>query len=492
MNGILGMAGLLLDTKLDGAQRTYAEAVRESGEALLQLINDILDYSKIEAGRMELNPAPFDIRQTVQRVSELLAPRAHEKGIEIAHVVRPGVPEEIIGDEARLRQVLLNLAGNAVKFTECGGVIIEVRPSKAGLTVAVEDTGIGISEDAKVRIFEEFSQADSSHTRRFGGTGLGLAISKRIAGALGGYLSVESEEGVGSVFRFDLPLTPPGMEDQLPDEAMIPPPSLSGHAVLLLSTGGIGAVALERQLEAEGCQVIHLLSDEGVVPEDPRIDAWPWSYIVVDHAEGALDLVGHLRVRLAPGGRLIVLVSPERRADLPDLKEAGYDAYLIKPLRHASLRAQMLSAGQGSHGGEDERLALPPPAAAGRPDLRILVAEDNPVNALLTSDLLKRVGHLADVVSDGREAVAAAIRAPYDVILMDLHMPEMDGLAAARAIRDSGGWNIDVPIIALTANAMSEDQSACLDAGMNAFLSKPIKPADLYAAIRQWSEAEAA
>ena len=475
LNGILGMTGLLLDTGLDANQTAYAEAVRESGSALLALINDILDYSKIEAGRLDLDNHPFDLVSTVQSVTELLSPRAAHKGLEIACYVAPDVPVRLRGDEARLRQVLLNLAGNGVKFTEAGGVSIEVTAANADgsrLRFAVRDTGIGIAEDAQEHVFEEFAQADDSRARQHEGTGLGLAIVKRIVAAMGGEVRLTSKPGEGSVFGFELPVT---VAAENPARIDVP----QGPVVVATQSA-----VLRRSL---GLKLAALTEGPVVFADTPER-----ALAALKQHRGA-TLLCDLPLAAAAGQRLahaaahaLVLLSPLARGRLEAFKRAGFGGYLIKPIRQTSL-AERLSMREATEK-PAERLDAPAPRAAltGR-KLRVLLAEDNQINAVLATAIIKRAGHHVDVAHNGVEALETLAQAPYDVVLMDMHMPEMDGLEATRRIRALKSEDARVPIIALTANAMRADRETCLGAGMDDFLSKPFEPADLVAKMEGWA-----
>lgn len=481
LNGILGMTGLLLDSRLTPEQRTYTTAAKTSGENLLSLIEDMLDFSKIEAGKLDLASQRLSLTLLVEDVVELLAPRAHGKGIEIASYVDARVPAQVIGDPARLRQVLLNLAGNAIKFTERGGVSIIIEPSKRtgaaihAIDIAVRDTGIGLSAADQQRVFEEFEQADTGTTRRYGGTGLGLAISKRIVAQMGGMLGVDSAPGAGATFTATVMLPPAD-----PQAATEPAPILDNLKVLIAATGMTEATLIAHRLRRWGAQCA-IVADDATA--QAMLQQQAWDVILADHA-----LAGVAASDLAGIARRIALLTPDRREAITLLRQAGFDGYLIKPVRAASLAAAV------QDGAFAEPVALtdePADATEGESRLSILVGEDNPINALLARTLLTRMGHRAVMAADG-EAVLAAWRgaraagAPFDLVLMDVHMPAMDGLAAARAIRAEeadGTCAARTPIIALTANAFDDDRDACHAAGMDAFLVKPLQREALAAAL---------
>ena len=482
LNGILGMAGLLQDTPLTAEQTTYVKATVTSGTALLSLIEEILDFSKVEAGKLELEAHPFSLTTMIEEFVELLGPRAQAKGLEIASDVDERLPERVIGDATRLRQVLLNLAGNAIKFTETGGVgvTVEAGSNSGEVVFEVRDTGIGIVPEQQARIFHEFEQVDGGSARKFGGTGLGLAISRRIVERMGGRIEVESKPGEGSIFRAVIPL--PAAEDA--DETHGAPADLSGLAVLIVAPATVEASLIERQLNRWGATALHLAPH--------LVDMFAqrhWDAVLVDHSIGAeaTALVGSMAQ-----ARRIVLITPAERHRLPALKEAGFAGYLVKPIRAASLKAQLVAAPgfDGVAATEAPAPAASAEIAGGRKPLHVLVAEDNEINALLTRTLLTRLGHVPVMAESGGVALerwhdAREAGAPYDLVLMDMHMPGMDGLEAARRIRAAEAERNDpaTPIVALTANAFAEDRAACLAAGMDGFLVKPLDRERLAAAL---------
>ncbi len=468
LNGILGMSELLLDTALTPEQTTYTKAVKTSGETLLSLINEMLDFSKIEAGKLELEARPFALTTLTEEVVELLAPRAQAKGLEIASAVDERLPERVVGDATRLRQVLLNLAGNAIKFTDKGGLAVIVTPGRVTdeITFTVRDTGIGIPEDAQARIFGEFEQADSGPTRRFGGTGLGLAISQRIVERMGGRIGVTSRPDAGSSFTFGVPL--PRAEEG----TRFPAPNLNGLTVLIAASSTFEVPLAAERLACWGADVC-AVADEGAARA--RLSERQWDALVVDRSLGASAAETLARAAGDAVGRRIVLITPEERHELPALHEAGFSGYLVKPIRAASLAARF--------GADEDFESIPvAPADDGDPPsagLCILVAEDNEINALLARALLSKLGHHPTLVANGAEAVeswlaARAAGTPFDLVLLDVQMPQLDGLEAARRMRATESGDTRTPIIALTANAYAEDREACLAAGMDDILMKPL------------------
>jgi signal transduction histidine kinase/DNA-binding response OmpR family regulator len=486
LNGILGMTDLLRDTVLTPEQTTYTKAVKTSGDTLLSLIEEILDFSKIEAGRLDLDAQAFDLHALVEETIELLAPRAQSKELEIASYVDDALPRQVVGDAARLRQVLLNLAGNAIKFTDKGGVAIIVEPGIQPDEIAfqVRDTGIGIAPQEQDRIFLEFEQADSSAARKFAGTGLGLAISKRIIERMGGRIGVESAPDAGSTFHLTVPL-PPAAEVATPAFAR---PDLAGMEVMIVAPAAVEAALVARRLVHWGARTC-IVPDGNVAAALLRERAW--NAILVDHALGSAACEELARATAPAIARRIVLITPAARQELPALKDAGFTGYLVKPLRAASLAARLDKPA-------DEFVvdgAEPPGESTGQPSgggSAILVAEDNEINALLARALLARLGHRPTVAPNGAVAVEAWLAAraagePYGLVLMDVQMPGTDGIEAARRIRaaeaESGGAR--TPIIALTANTLDEDREACLAAGMDGFLTKPLDRERLAALLNE-------
>ncbi len=469
LNGVIGMLGLLTRTRLDGAQRAYAEAARDSAEHLLGLVNDLLDYARLEAGKLEFDPAPTDLEGLVRGVAELLSPRAHDKGLEIVWSVAADAPD-VLADEGRLRQVLFNLAGNAVKFTDRGGVRIAVErtggsATRPRLAFVVEDTGPGVPPEARERIFEEFGHVDASDATRFGGAGLGLAVVRKLAEAMGGTIIVaDRPDGPGSRFRFEAPFAV--ARDREPRAR-----TLDAVSIAIRSPDPMVTRAATDQIAASG----------GTVADIAPVT-------LIDHAQSAND--GATLAAAPMSGRGIVLLKPSERDLIARYRSAGFHGYLIKPLRRASLSERVLAAVHASAAGtacrasppEDDRVM--PVRFAGT---RVLLAEDNPVGALLARTLLRREGCVVETAATGDEAVAALKRARYDLVFMDMRMPGMDGPAATRAIRAGGDRT---PIVALTANAFAEDRKLCLEAGMDDHLTKPLEPDALRSALSRWTRSE--
>jgi PAS domain S-box-containing protein len=483
LNGLLGMADLLGDTPLTAEQATYLEAMKTSGAVLASFIEELLDLAKIEAGRFDLAVEPFALEDFIEDTVELLAPRAQAKGLEICGYVDERLPSRMLGDAARLRQVLFNLVGNAIKFTENGGVSIVVEPAaEAGrVAIAVCDTGVGIAAGDHGRIFHEFERVADGPTRKFAGVGLGLTISKRIVERMGGAIDVESAPDRGSTFRVTVPLLRAADAEDRP----LPVPDLARQAILIVAPAAIEASLLARRLQRWGARTT-IVSDEtiaaAVLPEQP------WSAIFVDLAPGTVPSAACVHTGRAIARR-IIMVTPAERGKLSALREAGFTGYLIKPVRAASLAARFLTADGFDNGACVEPVETPDTTITGN-GLRILCAEDNEINALLIRALLEKLGHRPTMAASGAAAVecwraAREAGTPFDRVLMDLHMPAMDGLEATRRIRglETEDAASRTPIVALTANASAQDRDACLAAGMDGFLVKPLDRERLVAAL---------
>ena len=503
MNAILGMTELVLDTPLTEDQRQCLKTVKSAADNLLGLMNDLLDFSKIEAGKLELDPADFSLRAAVGDTLRALAVRAHTKGLELIYDVQPEVPDALVGDAGRLRQVLLNLVGNAIKFTDAGEVVVRVEVAgepapegEVGLRFTVRDTGIGIPRDQQERIFRAFEQEDSSTTRRYGGTGLGLTIAARLVALMRGQITVESEPGRGSTFAFTARL---GLQPHPPEQVPVRPPVLLHDLpVLVVDDNATNRHILEEWLR--GWQMEPAAVGDGLAALDALWDAVsvgrPYALVLLDARmpdTDGLALAAKIRKRAELAAtRIILLTSGERPGDWDRIREQRIDAHLLKPVQQDELLETIYRVMSRANGdappaagpvGGREPAAAPVPAAA---PLHILVAEDNEINAQLLERLLARRGHRVRLANNGREALALAEEGGFDLLLLDVHMPELDGFQVIQAVRErerSAGGHL--PVIALTARARQEDRERCLAAGMDDFLAKPIQAADLWAATER-------
>lgn len=493
MNGVIGMTGLLLDTQLDPEQRDYLETIRGSGEALLAILNDILDYSKIEAGHINLEDIDFDLSTTTDEVLELLAENAYSRGLEIGCVFDPDVPVAVRGDPGRYRQVLMNLVSNAIKFTQEGGVIVRIRLLEDNqinyrLQVEVKDTGIGISESSIPPLFESFTQADDSITRRFGGTGLGLTISKRLVELMQGKIGVWSTVGKGSTFWFNLCL---GRASQSHSHsAPLFYQSLAGCHACVVDDNEINRTIISGQLLSLGLTSVGYADSAACLKAvlDGSGRGRVFDVLIMDSrlpGASGVEFVRRLRSldQLKDFG-VILLSSVTGPAVRPGGDDTGVDAYLSKPIRLGQLASALRAALRLELQSGPLKDAEPGPRA--RLSGRVLVAEDNPVNQRVTRKMLEKLGLTAELVGNGVEAVAALRAGHYDLVLMDCQMPVLDGLSATRRVRRLGGAAASTPIIALTANALEGDKELCIAAGMNDYLAKPVKMEALRQLLEQW------
>ncbi len=497
MNGVIGMTGLLLDTPLSAEQRGFVETVRASGESLLSIINDILDFSKIEAGRLSLETVDYSLREIVDDTLDLLSERANSRQIELAAFVPRGVPDVVRGDPARVRQILTNLVSNAVKFTEQGSVTVHVHadPPAAGdpmIRWEVRDTGIGLNPEQRERLFQAFSQADSSTTRKYGGTGLGLAICRQLVELMGGDIGVESTPGVGSTFWFTLPLHLASPQTTGP---LDPDGALTGIRALVVESEPTARAALADQLEAWGLDVTvsEEAADAFIRLGDAARAAKLFRLVVLDAKLPEMDGLELTRALAEldefKGTRVIMLTGLMDRDLAAAARDAGAAAVVTKPVRHQALHEAVYQALELEVSARDRGAmahAMPAPDARPRAGARVLLAEDNPVNQKVAMRMLERLGHRVDLAGNGLEAVEAARRLPYDIILMDCQMPEMDGYGATTEIRRIEGAARRTPIVAMTANAMPGDRERCLAIGMDDYVSKPIRVKELYATLGRW------
>jgi signal transduction histidine kinase/DNA-binding response OmpR family regulator len=501
MNGVIGMSHLLLETRLDAEQRDFAETIQSSADSLLVLLNDILDFSKIEAGKLDIETIDFDLHTLLDNFASILAQRAQDKGLELVCSAAPEVPGLLRGDPGRVRQVLTNLAGNAIKFTQQGEVVVSVElvsstPDEVLLRFVVRDTGIGIPADKHDRLFQEFSQVDASTTRKYGGTGLGLAISKRLAHLMGGEIGFDSRDGEGSRFWF----TARFQLQQVANLPILPRTDIQGVRILVVDDNATNCQLLVHRLRTWGGRVEAVNGGEAALAmlEHAQSEQDPFRLAILDMQMPEMDgeeLGRRIRANTRLNGiRLAMMTSVGQRGDAKRFAEIGFAAYLVKPVRQTDLSAMLA-------------VLLSAPDAAVKPvpivtrhslsemrrvDAHVLLVEDNLVNQRVALALLKKLGLNADTALNGREAVAAVQARPYDLVLMDMQMPEMDGLEATRLIRDpaTGALDANVTIIAMTANAMKSDEEACLAAGMNDYISKPVSAAGLAAMMKKWLSPE--
>ncbi|MGE0440250.1 MAG: response regulator [Gemmatimonadales bacterium] len=502
MNGVLGMISLLRDTSLSNEQREFVDTARQSAEVLLTIINDILDLSKIEAGQLRLDNVTFDLQGVVGEVGDLLAPQARQKGIQLAVDYPVGAPTLFRGDPNRLRQVLFNLAGNAVKFTEEGHVMLAVRVrargDRAGLRIEVRDTGIGIDPEDVSRLFTSFTQADPSTTRRFGGTGLGLAISRQLVELMLGRIGVESEVGKGSTFWIELELDTGATTSEDADVAA----DLSGIRILVIDDSQIDRWVIAEQLRPLSATVVLVDSyDEAMVAIRRAADYEPFDIVLADSflPDGrGEDLAQRVFAEgLHPVAHWILVSGAVRPGYTQDIERAGFAGYLAKPIRGNVLRKMVaeLAARRGAtssttfltRGLLTETTGPRKLAPVAGWTAKVLLVEDNPVNQVVADRMLRKLGCQVDVASNGSEAVERVTATRYDLVFMDCQMPIMDGYEATRSIRRTEDRDHRLPIVAMTANAMEGDRERCLDNGMDDYISKPVDPEAVIRALEQWA-----
>ncbi len=511
MNGVIGMAGLMLEMDLSDEQRDYVKIINNSATNLLTILNDILDYSKLEAGQFDLEHIPFDLQVTIYDMAALLAIKAEEKGLECIVRYSPDAPLRFVGDPGRIRQVVTNLVGNAIKFTDSGHILInidsqEIEQDRARITLVVEDSGIGIAAEKAESIFGKFAQADSSTTRKYGGTGLGLSISKHLVELMGGGIRVESEEGVGSKFIVTLELELDSMKKRKP----LPETSLQGVRVLLVDDNRINRLVFKEQAKRSGvrCDDVNTAHMALTVMREALEAGDPYPLVAIDHQMPELDglqLVRKIRNdRDLKGTMLMMLSSMGQRGDRKIFEDAGVDLYLTKPATQEQIETGLVFLMNKQQGrvapamltgrAIAESSGITSPSVSEKEkvnlDLLILLAEDNLVNQKVACKMLANIGCRVDIAANGLESLEMIGEADYDLILMDCQMPEMDGYEASKAIRAQEEEGKRIVIIAMTANAMEGDREKCIRAGMDDYLTKPVKPQVLVEMLRKWSNAQ--
>ena len=500
MNGIIGMTGLLLGTELSTVQREYTETVQTSGDLLLAIINNILDYSKIEAGKLDLEIIDFDLRVTLEEMSDLAALKAHEKDLEFINIIDHEVPALLRGDAGRLRQILLNLVGNAIKFTDKGEVVVRVSLESEDTThttirFSVIDTGIGIPRNRIDRLFKSFSQVDGSTTRKYGGTGLGLAISKELTELMGGSISVNSEEGQNTEFCFTAVFE---KQPQGKKERIVVPEKITNKRILIVDDNATNRYVLREQLGKWGCHYGEASSGVQALEElrNAVIAKDPYEIAILDMQMPEMDgerLGQKIKQDHDLKNTILVLMtSIGNRGDARRFEEIGFSAYLTKPVKQSQLYDCLCTVtGIQKESDKEQHTAIVTRhtlAEDRKRNVRILLVEDNTINQMVIVNILKKFGYNADVVANGREAVKKLEIIPYNIVLMDCQMPEMDGYEATKVIRnpESKVLNHKIPVIAMTAHAMKGDREKCFETGMDDYLAKPVNPKEFSDMLEKW------
>lgn len=499
MNGVIGMLELALDTQLSSEQRDYLSISLQSAEALLTLLNDILDFSKIEANRLDLEKSPFNLRSTIEDVAHTMASRTQTKGLELTCFIHPHLHHDLLGDAARLRQILLNLTGNAVKFTRQGEIAIHAEPiketpQKVTVRFSVTDTGIGIPAERQGAVFDRFTQADGSTTRQYGGTGLGLAICKQLVNAMGGEIGVESKTGLGSTFWFTIPFEKELTASPHEPVGRISPANIRGLRVLGVDDNATNRKIISSMVEGFGCRVEMAESGQQALEmlHSAHKHGHPFQVILLDMQMPNMD--GEQIVQAIKSDpqlqeiKIIILTSVGHYSDAARLQSLGVSDYLLKPVKLQALHDSIAAATGKKTSPQNEAESRPYIPARRNQAQRLLLAEDNPVNQKLAIILLQKAGYTVDVVDNGIETIEQVQKESYDAILMDVQMPVMDGYEAARAIRRLEDGSRHVPIIAMTASAMKGDRERCIEAGMDDYVSKPLKPETLFKIVERWTE----
>ncbi len=503
MNGIIAAAGLMVDTKMNEEQAEYVDLIKTSADSLLSIINDILDFSKIEAGKMELEELDFNLHSTLEDMNDNLAVRAHQKSLELNCVIESNVPQLLNGDPGRLRQILINLIGNAIKFTKKGEIainvgLVEESENDATLKFSVRDTGMGIPQDKIHTLFDSFSQVDASTTRKFGGTGLGLAIAQQLTEKMGGKISVQSEEGKGATFQFTIKFKlQPGIDNKymLIDDTLLR--AIKHARILGVDDNATNRRVLKMMFSAWDCSYDIVADGETALNKLQKAvaDSDPYHIVITDMQMPEIngEELGKMikKEKSFEDTSLVMMTSLGSRGDVKRLEKIGFSAYLTKPLKHSQLfdcLMTILGYQQRNDLGSTKMITRHTIAENRKTGSRILLAEDNVVNQKVAMRLLNKMGYRADSVVDGKEALKSLAEIPYDLVLMDIQMPEMDGYEATSLIRseNSNVKNHDIPIIAMTANAMKGDREKCLAAGMDDYISKPINPEELAATLGKW------